>query len=154
MHLIPLIRLSLGNNFNCGSFTMRAPIASVGHGAHYHSQSPEAFFMHAPGLKVVIPRSPIQAKGLLLGMWLHSMCENHLHGAEQHQYEIPTQRCSSSRKPSTVLPSSLSQQATTSCLYRPLKSCGKERMSPCSLGVYRYTHARRRCIYWQIHHQN
>ncbi|RLO07684.1 hypothetical protein DYB28_012771, partial [Aphanomyces astaci] len=34
--------------------------------AHYHSQSPEAYFAHTPGLKVVIPRNPVQAKGLLL----------------------------------------------------------------------------------------
>jgi 2-oxoisovalerate dehydrogenase E1 component beta subunit len=39
---------------------------AVGHGGLYHSQSVEAFFMQAPGVKVVIPRSPIQAKGLLL----------------------------------------------------------------------------------------
>lgn len=35
-------------------------------GGHYHSQSPEAYFAHTPGLKVVIPRSPTQAKGLFL----------------------------------------------------------------------------------------
>ncbi|KAG2337994.1 TK C-terminal domain-like protein [Suillus weaverae] len=39
---------------------------TVGHGGLYHSQSPEEFFMGASGLKVVIPRSPIQCKGLLL----------------------------------------------------------------------------------------
>ncbi|WVQ80840.1 hypothetical protein IAT38_002947 [Cryptococcus sp. DSM 104549] len=49
-----------------GSLTVRAPIGSVGHGGLYHSQSPEGFFLAAAGLKVVIPRSPIQAKGLLL----------------------------------------------------------------------------------------
>jgi len=32
----------------------------------YHSQSVEGFFLGAAGLKVVVPRSPIQAKGLLL----------------------------------------------------------------------------------------
>ena len=46
--------------------TIRSPYGAVGHGAHYHSQSPEAYFAHTPGLKVVIPRSPIQAKGLLM----------------------------------------------------------------------------------------
>ncbi|RYR72882.1 hypothetical protein Ahy_A02g007112 isoform E [Arachis hypogaea] len=46
--------------------TIRAPYGAVGHGGHYHSQSPEAFFCHVPGIKVVIPRSPREAKGLLL----------------------------------------------------------------------------------------
>jgi 2-oxoisovalerate dehydrogenase E1 component beta subunit len=46
--------------------TIRAPYGAVGHGGHYHSQSPEAYFAHTPGVMVVIPRSPIQAKGLLL----------------------------------------------------------------------------------------
>ena len=42
------------------------PCGVVGHGALYHSQSPEALFTHVPGLRVVLPRSPAQAKGLLL----------------------------------------------------------------------------------------
>ncbi|KAJ2080012.1 2-oxoisovalerate dehydrogenase subunit beta 2, mitochondrial [Coemansia sp. RSA 988] len=59
-------RYRSGNEFNAGGLTIRAPSSAVGHGGHYHSQSPEAFFAHVPGLKVVIPRSPVQAKGLLL----------------------------------------------------------------------------------------
>lgn len=59
-------RYRSGNLYNCGSLTIRAPCGAVGHGAMYHSQSVEAFFAHVPGLKVVIPRGPIQAKGLLL----------------------------------------------------------------------------------------
>ncbi|KAM7441793.1 hypothetical protein ABFA07_009195 [Porites harrisoni] len=59
-------RYRSGNLFNCGSLTVRAPCGAVGHGAHYHSQSVESFFAHVPGLKVVIPRGPIQAKGLLI----------------------------------------------------------------------------------------
>ena len=39
---------------------------AVGHGGHYHSQSPEAFYTHVPGVKVVVPSGPAEAKGLLL----------------------------------------------------------------------------------------
>eukprot|EP00474_Spongospora_subterranea_P003600 CRZ04058.1 hypothetical protein [Spongospora subterranea] len=59
-------RYRSGNEFNCGKLTIRAPYGAVGHGGVYHSQSPEAYFTHTPGLKVVIPRGPKQAKGLLL----------------------------------------------------------------------------------------
>ncbi|KAI0782199.1 pyruvate dehydrogenase [Abortiporus biennis] len=59
-------RFRSGGQFGVGSLTIRCPTMSVGHGGLYHSQSPEGFFMGAAGLKVVIPRSPIQAKGLLL----------------------------------------------------------------------------------------
>lgn len=59
-------RYRSGDLFNCGSLTVRTPCGAVGHGALYHSQSPEAYFAHTPGIKVVIPRSPSQAKGLLL----------------------------------------------------------------------------------------
>jgi len=61
------IRYRSGGSFNVGGLTIRTPTMAVGHGGLYHSQSPEGFFMGASGLKVVIPRSPLQAKGLLLG---------------------------------------------------------------------------------------
>ncbi|EDW64525.2 uncharacterized protein Dvir_GJ17514 [Drosophila virilis] len=59
-------RYRSGGLFDCGSLTFRVPCGAVGHGALYHSQSPEAYFAHTPGLRVVIPRGPIKAKGLLL----------------------------------------------------------------------------------------
>lgn len=59
-------RYRSGGQYHCGGLTIRAPYGAVGHGAHYHSQSVESFFTQVPGLKVVIPRSPSQAKGLLL----------------------------------------------------------------------------------------
>ncbi|HEY8869461.1 MAG TPA: alpha-ketoacid dehydrogenase subunit beta [Candidatus Limnocylindrales bacterium] len=45
--------------------TVRAPYGGGVHGALYHSQSVEAFFTHVPGLKVVVPSTPYDAKGLL-----------------------------------------------------------------------------------------
>ncbi|CAD6186073.1 unnamed protein product [Caenorhabditis auriculariae] len=59
-------RYRSGGLFSCGGLTVRSTWGAVGHGALYHSQSPEAQFTHTPGLKVVVPRGPIQAKGLLL----------------------------------------------------------------------------------------
>src|SRR4051794_18580330 len=45
--------------------TIRAPYGGGIGGGLYHSQSVEAFFAHVPGLKVVIPSTPYDAKGLL-----------------------------------------------------------------------------------------
>ncbi|HWQ13483.1 MAG TPA: alpha-ketoacid dehydrogenase subunit beta [Roseiflexaceae bacterium] len=44
---------------------IRVPYGGGVHGALYHSQSIEAFFCHVPGLKVVAPATPYDAKGLL-----------------------------------------------------------------------------------------
>jgi pyruvate/2-oxoglutarate/acetoin dehydrogenase E1 component len=44
---------------------IRAPQGATGRGAQ-HSQSVEAWFMHTPGLKVVVPSTPYDAKGLLI----------------------------------------------------------------------------------------
>lgn len=88
-------RYRSGNQWNCGGVTLRAPCGAVscinipwwafvidliqidlnmtfelhpqvGHGALYHSQSPEAYLAHTPGIVVVMPRGPRCAKGLLL----------------------------------------------------------------------------------------
>jgi len=53
-----------------GDFTVpmvvRAPYGGGVHGALYHSQSVEAFYAHVPGLKVVVPSTPYDAKGMLI----------------------------------------------------------------------------------------
>lgn len=59
-------RYRSGGQFSCGTLTIRTPYGGGIAGGLYHSQSPEAFFAHIPGIKVVIPRNPYQAKGLLL----------------------------------------------------------------------------------------
>lgn len=52
-----------------GHFTtpvlIRTPYGGGIKGSHYHSQSTEAFFTHTPGLKVIIPSTPYDTKGLL-----------------------------------------------------------------------------------------
>ncbi|MBC3767483.1 alpha-ketoacid dehydrogenase subunit beta [Neptunicella marina] len=59
-------RYRSGGQFTCGSLTIRTPYGGGIAGGLYHSQSPEAFFAHAAGIKIVVPRNPYQAKGLLL----------------------------------------------------------------------------------------
>jgi pyruvate/2-oxoglutarate/acetoin dehydrogenase E1 component len=46
--------------------TVRLPSGGGFAGGPFHSQNPEAWFMHAPGLKVVAPSTPEDAKGLLI----------------------------------------------------------------------------------------
>jgi pyruvate dehydrogenase E1 component beta subunit len=44
---------------------IRTPFGGGIKGGHYHSQSPEAYFLHTPGLQVICPSNPYDAKGLL-----------------------------------------------------------------------------------------
>lgn len=46
--------------------TVRLPSGGGFAGGPFHSQSPEAWFMHAPGIKVLAPSTPDDAKGLLV----------------------------------------------------------------------------------------
>lgn len=46
------LRMFVLDNFVTAGLTIRTPYGAVGHGGHYHSQSPESFFCHVPGLKV------------------------------------------------------------------------------------------------------
>ncbi|HJN80024.1 MAG: alpha-ketoacid dehydrogenase subunit beta [Phycisphaerales bacterium] len=46
--------------------TIRVPVGGGIHAPELHSDSPEAIFTHNPGIKVVMPSSPYDAKGLLI----------------------------------------------------------------------------------------
>ncbi len=46
--------------------TIRVPVGGGIHAPELHSDSPEAIYAHTPGLKVVMPSSPFDAKGLLI----------------------------------------------------------------------------------------
>lgn len=58
------IRYRSNNDWTC-PMVIRAPFGGGIHGALYHSQSVEGMFNSTPGLKVVIPSDPVDAKGLL-----------------------------------------------------------------------------------------
>lgn len=58
-------RYRSGGQYAC-PVTIRTPVGGGIRGGHYHSQSPEALFIHTPGLKVAIPSNPYDAKGMLL----------------------------------------------------------------------------------------
>jgi len=58
-------RYRSGGLYTC-PMVIRTPVGGGIRGGHYHSQSPEALFIHTPGLKIVAPSNPYDAKGLLL----------------------------------------------------------------------------------------
>lgn len=58
------IRYRSNNDWNA-PITIRAPYGGGVHGALYHSQSVEAVFANQPGLKIVMPSTPYDVKGLL-----------------------------------------------------------------------------------------
>jgi 2-oxoisovalerate dehydrogenase E1 component len=59
------IRYRTNGRWAC-PMVIRTPYGGGIHGALYHSQSIEAFYAHVPGLKIVTPSTPADAKGLLL----------------------------------------------------------------------------------------
>jgi len=58
------LRYRHGGRASC-PLVVRAPSGAGVHGALFHSQNPEAWFTRVPGLKVVTPATPYDAKGLL-----------------------------------------------------------------------------------------
>ena len=59
------MRYRSGGQYTC-PMVIRSPCGGGIKGGHYHSQSPEAYFIHTAGLKVVMPSNPYDAKGLLI----------------------------------------------------------------------------------------
>ena len=62
---ISRIRNRSRGRFTC-PLVIRTPYGGGIHAPEHHSDSPEAILAHIPGLKVVIPATPYEAKGLLL----------------------------------------------------------------------------------------
>jgi len=59
------IRYRSNNDWSC-PVVIRAPIGGGVFGGLYHSQCPESIFFGTPGLKIVVPSTPYDAKGLLV----------------------------------------------------------------------------------------
>lgn len=58
------IRYRSNGDWSC-PVVIRAPYGATGGGALYHSQCPESIFFGTPGLKIVAPSNPYDAKGLM-----------------------------------------------------------------------------------------
>ncbi len=92
------MRYRSNNDWNC-PITIRAPFGGGVHGALYHSQSVEAMFTNIPGLKVVAPSTPYDAKGLLKAairdedpvlFFEHKRCYRLIKGeVPDHDYVLP-----------------------------------------------------------------
>src|SRR5207249_208187 len=62
---IAKFRYRSGGEYPC-PVVIRTPSGGGIKGGHYHSQSSETYFIHTPGLRVVMPSTPRDAKGMLL----------------------------------------------------------------------------------------
>jgi 2-oxoisovalerate dehydrogenase E1 component beta subunit len=63
------VQYAATNHYRWGApvpWVIRAPGGGGLRGGPFHSQNPEAWFVHAPGLKVVAPATPADARGLLI----------------------------------------------------------------------------------------
>src|ERR1700732_3810196 len=64
VNMAATLRYRPGGRASC-PLVVRAPSGAGVHGALFHSQNPESWFTRVPGLKVVTPATPYDAKGLL-----------------------------------------------------------------------------------------
>jgi pyruvate/2-oxoglutarate/acetoin dehydrogenase E1 component len=64
VNMAATLRFRHGGRASC-PLVVRSPSGAGIHGAIFHSQNPEAWFTRVPGLKVVAPATPYDAKGLL-----------------------------------------------------------------------------------------
>ncbi|MFD2672815.1 alpha-ketoacid dehydrogenase subunit beta [Marinicrinis sediminis] len=92
------IRYRSNNDWDC-PLVVRAPIGGGVFGGLYHSQCPESVFFGTPGLKIVAPSTPYDAKGLLLSSirdqdpvlyFEHKKCYRMIEGeVPEGEYTVP-----------------------------------------------------------------
>ncbi len=101
------MRYRSNGDFSC-PIVIRAPYGAGVHGGLYHSQSVEALFAHVPGLKIVLPSTPYDAKGLLRSAlydpdpvlyFEHKKCYRMITGeVPDEDYDIPIGKADIKRK--------------------------------------------------------
>ncbi|HKN50724.1 MAG TPA: alpha-ketoacid dehydrogenase subunit beta [Actinomycetota bacterium] len=101
------LRYRSNGDFTC-PIVIRAPYGAGVHGGLYHSQSVEALFAHVPGLKIVMPSTPYDAKGLLRSAlydpdpvlyFEHKKCYRMITGeVPDEDYDIPIGKAEIKRK--------------------------------------------------------
>lgn len=92
------IRYRSNNDWSC-PIVIRAPYGATGGGSLYHSQCPESVFFGTPGLRIVAPSTPYDAKGLLIAAirdpdpvlyFEHKKCYLSINGeVPDHDYIVP-----------------------------------------------------------------
>jgi hypothetical protein len=108
------MRYRSGGEYTC-PMVIRTPYGGGIRGGHYHSQSSEAYFCHTPGLKVVIPSTPADTKGLLISS---------IRDEDPVMFLEP--------KRSTERSRARSPRASTSCRSARAASCARAPTSPSS----------------------
>jgi len=91
---------------------LRSPFGGGVHGALYHSQSIEAIFAHIPGLRVVVPSTPYDAKGMIISAlrdpdpvlyFEHKRCYRAIKGdVPEGEYTVPLDRARVAREGSDI----------------------------------------------------
>ena len=91
---------------------LRSPFGGGVHGALYHSQSIEAIFAHIPGLRVVVPSTPYDAKGMIISAlrdpdpvlyFEHKRCYRAIKGeVPGGEYTVPLDRARVAREGSDI----------------------------------------------------
>jgi 2-oxoisovalerate dehydrogenase E1 component beta subunit len=91
---------------------LRSPFGGGVHGALYHSQSIEAIFAHIPGLRVVVPSTPYDAKGMIISAlrdpdpvlyFEHKRCYRAIKGeVPDGEYTVPLDRARVAREGSDI----------------------------------------------------
>ena len=151
------IRYRSNNDWSC-PVVIRAPYGGGVFGGLYHSQCPESVFFGTPGLKIVAPSTPADAKGLLISAirdpdpviyFEHKKCYKLIEGeVPEGEYTVPIGKADVKRDGIDItvitygLPVHFALQAADSCMRRTDR-CARSRFA--HIAAPRYGSGARSC---------